>query len=1356
LIHAIPRKPRSTNGKESLVMFPKRMLYVSVLASLLSLLFVPPAQADVKTPWVTDGLAAPGSPMPLESPRLIVELESPPLAAAYQTELASAAAADGSLDVASSAAQAYINQLQAEQAAFVSTLQAAMPSATVASYLDEAGASVAATYQVVFNGLSIEPGMEREQAREQIARLPGVKAVYLDRPYVTQLYTSTALINAPVLWNDPAIGNQGNAGAGILVASLDGGIHKDAPMFSGVGYSYPPGFGPSGLGLTSNNNGKIIVSRAYFRPWDPPAPGDENPWPGVNGTPHGVHTSSIAAGNAVTNATYLGLNVGSISGVAPKAYVMSYRMFYPSVNDNESSYTTEMVAALEDIVMDGADVVNNSWGAGPISEGGEFDPVDAALINTANAGVFVVMSAGNSGPGLGTSDHPSADYINVAASTTGGTLASGRLNVSGPEPVDPALQNLPFGVATFGPPLPVGASEAVSGVFVWSGTVDPANVIGCVPFPAGAFASKVALIRRGSCDFSLKVYNAQQAGAIFVVIYNHMGNGLLNMGCVSLHCGPGEITISSIFIGQGNGEAMVDWADTHGPAAELAVNTVAFQFGSTPDLIIGFSSRGPGVGNTLKPDIAAPGVNILAQGYRSDATGEARHLGYGQQSGTSMAAPHVTGAAALLRQVHPDWSNAEIKSALMSTAVYTEVYLVDGSPAQPLDMGAGRLDLTKAADPGVILDPPSLSFGTTPTGTPKSLVFEVTSVASAAESYNLSTLWTGAGFAVTQTTALTGFVVSPASITLAPGQSVTVEVTLDPASSGVILDPASTTSSGDHQGYIVLDGPTHDAHLPAWARVSHATPLADILIIDNDFSDLVQDYDYLWYYTSTLDELGYSYAVWNTDDFVGMPATIPDATTLAAYRAVIYFTGDNFQPNGTFTVPTGLTQLDQDRLVEYLNGGGTLLAMGQNLAAVLNADEFDPPLPRNFLYVYRLGANWVQNSVSGSVPPNLVTPNGLITPISGAPMLFQDVIVDLTQLRKYEAEGELSGEEEVPPVVTDTSGEFLIRYDVDQNELAYEVTVEPTPTVPITVTAAHIHLGPAGVSGGIVRDLYATAGFTEPTFVTDTLTFGGIVTPSLNVTEVQQLFADELYVNVHTSANGSGEVRGQIELAERANQPFVDEIDNVFHDNSSDPRGEAGTSESNLGSTLLFRYNGPRNLFQGAVATAHRDQPSLESPGTIYSGRSVYTSFGLEGMSNNFNATQSLTPTTRAELVDLMLNWAWSEAGQVVISGTTEASNSLITQFTASLSTTVSSAQAPAPVPVAYRWDFGDGSPPLGPLAQPQAAHEYTVCGTYTARAEVIDSYGNVAVGSLQIEVEENCTERRIYLPDLHNNPQTR
>ena len=1128
----------------------------------------------------TDGTAR----GPQTSHRLIVELDSAPLSVWAQQSPA-VKTLGGRPDLNSPAARSYISALRAEQAAFVQAMRSTLPAASVSTFRNESGVSEAASYQIVFNGLSIDPGLtNRDQARRALLGLPGVKNVYLDFAHATTLYTSTSLINAPALWQSSAIGGRANGGAGVKVASMDGGVHKDAPMFSGAGYSYPPGYPPGGLGLTANNNGKIIASRAYFRSWDPPAPGDENPWPGVNGTPHGVHTAGIAAGNIITGGVYSGLTLPPFSGVAPRAWVMSYRVFYASVNGNESFFTTEGIAALEDIVADGADVVNNSWGEGPTALGGEFDALDTALLNAHAAGVFVSLSAGNSGPGGGTTDHPSDDYIIVGATTTSGTLASGRVSVSAPTtPVSPTLLKRPFGIATFGTPLDIGVTRSFS--FRTAVSVDPANEQGCDPWPAGTFAGVAAVIARGTCEFGLKVLNAEQAGATFVVIYNSAAGGeaLLDMG-------PGavgnQVTISAIFVPRSMGLDMNAWYAANGAASGLTVDTVAFQAGNVPDVVIGFSSRGPGVGNVLKPDIAAPGVNIISQGYTPGAEGEARHLGFGQVSGTSMASPHVAGAAALLRQIHPTWSNAYIKSALMSTSKYTDIYLDEARtiPAQPLDIGAGRLDLTHAADPGVILDPPSLSYGLVPNGTSSSIDVTLTSVASATETYNITTLFTGESF--TQTTTLPGFTVEPASVTLAPGEQTTITVTFNSAASQGI---------GDNQGYIVLDGPTHDAHMPAWARVTHAENLADVLILDNDLSaldpavGLPPTTDYLRFYTDTLTTLGYSYDVWDVDAHALDAAVLPDVTTLLAYDAVLYFTGDNFVQV--------LGETDMNRLTEYLNSGGVVIAMGQDLAAALNADQTITVANSGssvFLYNVNLGANWLQDSVTDEATPALP-----VVPSEQAPPAFQDLFLDLSA-------------------------------------------------------------SPAGDGAD------------------------------------NQIFIDEI----------------------RPQPPATD-------------IGDPNMPEELEPYTGLLRYAGPNNVENGIVAVANRAQPSLESPGVSYLGRSIYTTFGLEGVNSNVAGA-----TNRADLLARFFNWA-VDTPVVSITQTLTSTNSQLVAFEAEVTSNITGTTG-----LSYRWDFGDGTPFVGPFTTTQASHSYELCGTYTVRVEATNSYGNRAIGEQVVQVQSGCTNR--------------
>ena len=422
-------------------------------------------------------------------------------------------------------------------------------------------------------------------------------------------------------------------------------------------------------------------------------------------------------------------------------------------------------------------------------------------------------------------------------------------------------------------------------------------------------------------------------------------------------------------------------------------------------------------------------------------------------------------------------------------------------------------------------------------------------------------------------------------------------------------------------------------------------------------------------------------------------------------------------------------------MTEYLNNGGTLIAMGQDLAATLGADVMDAKVgSRNFLYVYRLGANYIQDSVSNKTPLDQ-----LITSSTSAPTAFADVVIDLTKIRKTSGGGELSGTNEMPSVSTLTSGLFLFDYDFDQNALDIAVSVDTTSA--IEVTAVHIHGAPAGVNGPVVRSLDFDN--VLPTVVTDTLEFVGTI---LDFTddEIDRMLAGELYINVHTTTNPSGEVRGQLEPDSVPHSLFVDEIDNDFHDNSGEPDAE-GTSESNLASTPILQYQGPYNDYDGTVTMAHRDQVLLERPGTDYSGRSIYATFGLEGMSNDLNAELGYTPTTRSELIQLFLDWSWAEPAEVSVANTTSTNNGSLTTFEA----------ISDDVGVRYRWDFGDGSNYVTSDSASRG-HSY-VCSdagnVYTVRVEMTDALGIVSLGSGAFDVSDSCqiptTIEGVEEPDL-------
>lgn len=961
-------------------------------AVLLLVVFGQPALlAQTMGTSLTDGH---GLSSPLASPRLIVELASPPVAEwaaqAQPTQplppvtAPSALWRGGRLALNCPAAVQYLERLAREQETFLVRLAKEVPEASLATYTDEHGLARPLQYRVLFNGLVVHAGSATRAAelRARIASLPGVRAVHPDLPHEPTLYASLPLIHAPIAWQAAAVGGRDQAGRGVKIASLDGGLHHLAPMFSGSGFRYPPGY-PKGD--RRNTNGKIIVSRAYFRDWDPPRRTDAESWPGPFSTSHGLHTASTAAGNRVV-ANYYGVTE-TLSGVAPGAYLMSYRVFYPSVNGIGSMYSAEGIAALEDIVRDGADIVNNSWGAGPFSRGGEGDPLDQALVNAWRAGVFVTMSQGNAGPLPGTGDHPSADYVNVASTSTTGMFWVGYVEATAPEPVPERLRGLRFATASFGAQLAPGEVFGPR-AYLPAAAVDTANAEGCQAWPADTFKGKVALIRRGSCEFGVKARNAELAGAEFVVIYNHAAGGddLVSMA-------PGEVgglvTIGAVFVGRSDGEALVAWQAEH-PEAALEIRNQALQIGNTPDVVDASSSRGPAVGDRLKPDIAAPGVNILAQGY-GPGEGEAVHLGFGEASGTSMAAPHVSGAAAILRQAHPSWPNHWIKSALMSTARFTEVYRHDGTPAQPLDIGAGRLDLERALDPGVILEPPSLSFGRVRLGEAPQITVTVISVSEEVETYELGTISTRDSF--TQTTPVPGLAFSPSRLTLAPGARASFVATWDSSAAGAL---------GDNQGYLTLTGSRHRAHMPAWLRVVEP-PLEDrILLIDNDGSSLPpvvlaaagveQPFaDYAAVYREALEAEGYGCDVWDADERSGFaPSTLPSIATLARYPLVIYQTGDNHLADaatpGFYTPPT---DVDLMRLVEYTNAGGRLLAFGQDFSSVLGLPDASP-----WLYGVIIGAQYIQDSVTGGKV--LTQTHQVISGLPGTP--FGNLSLDLSAL----------------------------------------------------------------------------------------------------------------------------------------------------------------------------------------------------------------------------------------------------------------------------------------------------------------------------------------------------------------------
>jgi minor extracellular serine protease Vpr len=365
--------------------------------------------------------------------RRIVQLKDAPLATytggAGLSGTANSVTGAAKLDVNSKPSQAYIAYLTGKQTVFKAELAKVAPDAQV-QY----------SYQVTFNGLAV--ALKTGQI-EKVSSLPGVAAVTLEQEHKVDMDASLPLIGAGTgtvggpdwvdsgLW--AALGGHANAGTGLKIADIDTGISYKNPCFDPAGFTYPAGFPKYGAGYEAFVNPKIIAARAYFRPQDPPkydATPEDDPLGG-----HGSHTAGTMACNYGVTTGESFLNT-AISGLAPKAQLMVYRIFYSSISGSQSGYTPELIAAIEDVVKDGADLVNNSWGGTSLNSVN--DPEIAAYSAAVDAGVVVVFSAGNSGSGSMTVGNPGLGekFITVANSTTNRMFAQ-LLNVTGPAPDRP-------------------------------------------------------------------------------------------------------------------------------------------------------------------------------------------------------------------------------------------------------------------------------------------------------------------------------------------------------------------------------------------------------------------------------------------------------------------------------------------------------------------------------------------------------------------------------------------------------------------------------------------------------------------------------------------------------------------------------------------------------------------------------------------------------------------------------------------------------------------------------------------------------------------------------------------------------
>ncbi len=700
------------------------------------------------------------------STRVIVRLAAPPLSVWNSGRTLAGAAQTRHLNVHTASSRAYLAQLARVQARAVAELKAAIPQAQVQEH-----------YRILLDGFAVQLPYAK---LTRLLSLGFVNKVYPSLAYFATTDRGPAVIRATDL-----SAATGDAGQGMKIGVVDTGVDQTNPYLDPTGFSYPPGFPKGDLKLTTP---KVIVAKVF------PGPGVDKaghqPFDATE--PHGTHVAGIAAGDAGTTAP-AGPDhplTTDLSGVAPKAWIGNYRVFTVPTPLGHEANTPEIVAAFESAVADGMNVINFS-GGGP-----QTDPVNDAMYeavkNTALAGVVPVIAAGNDRDdyGLGSAGSPGSapDAITVAATSNTHVFAPALDVVGGPA----TLGAVPI-QGSGGAKLPdawSAADQTVVDVSTIVGTdgkavdeqlcgsaADPNGTPGTLP--GNSLDGKIALAQRGACSFASKAARARIAGATgLILIDNRFGEA---------NEIPVQLPLPAGMISDLDGAHLRAFADANGGSASIRVSTGIEEIQTDrAGVITSFSSAGPtDFEHALKPDISAPGLDVLSS-TPPKTTGST----FSVFAGTSMATPHIAGAAALLLQLHPDWSPWQVKSALMSTAGPAWGDTARTQEAPVLLEGAGLANLVTADTPEIFTAPQSLSLGDIDVSTGAQTTGTLLTISDAGGGGGS---WTTGVQPQQQTAGVTIDATSP--VALAPGGD---------ASIPVVVHAAKDAATGENYGFITI------------------------------------------------------------------------------------------------------------------------------------------------------------------------------------------------------------------------------------------------------------------------------------------------------------------------------------------------------------------------------------------------------------------------------------------------------------------------------------------------------------------------------------------------------------------------
>ncbi|KAJ4713997.1 Subtilisin-like protease [Melia azedarach] len=561
--------------------------------------------------------------------------------------------------------------------------------------MEQAQASHVYSYKHSFRGFAAKL---TDQQAYQIAEMPGVVSVFPNtkrRLHTTHSWDFMGLMGEEAM-EIPGFSTKNQVN--VIIGFIDTGIWPESPSFIDAGMPPVParwkGQCQSGEAFNASScNRKVIGARYYMSGYE----AEEDIIETVSfrsprdSSGHGSHTASIAAGRYVTNMNYKGLAAGGARGGAPMARIAVYKTCWDS-----GCYDVDLLAAFDDAIRDGVHIISLSLG--PESPQGDYfsDAISIGSFHAASHGILVVASAGNEG-NKGSATNLAPWMFTIAASSTDRDFTSEIVLGDGASFTGESLSLSEMNASA----RIISASEAHAGYFT------PYQSSYCLESSLNGTKArgKVLVCRHSESSTESKLRKSvvvKAAGGVGMILVDDTDKDVAI-----------PFVIPSAIVGKEIGDKIISYI-SHTSKATCKIFAAKTVLGSTPaPRVAAFSSKGPNAltPEILKPDVTAPGLNILAAW--SPAVDK---MQFNILSGTSMACPHVTGIATLIKAFHPSWSPSAIKSAIMTTATALDKnhkpIIVDpkGRRGNAFDYGSGFVNPRNVLDPGLVYDAQPIDY----------------------------------------------------------------------------------------------------------------------------------------------------------------------------------------------------------------------------------------------------------------------------------------------------------------------------------------------------------------------------------------------------------------------------------------------------------------------------------------------------------------------------------------------------------------------------------------------------------------------------------------------------------------------